>query len=516
MPNTFLSRAACGLLFIQAFLTSFASAHPTVPRCFQNYPSSPHNISVPAIQKELGHLLSKGSVIFGPSDPRWHNTTDGFQELSPPDVEIVVQPGKESDISKIVKYCNEKSIKYLALNRKHGWSSTLGGFKGMQIDMTSLSSLTIQPDNKSAIIQGGAYLGEVIDTLWDAGYVAVTGSSACPGFVGPALGGGHGRYEGLYGLASDNVIRLNMVLADGSKIQVSKSSHSDLFWGMKGAGQNFGIVTSAEAKIYPREIDTWHYHNYIWTQDKLETLFETLNIYHGNGTTPARMGVNHGIYMIDPSISKTEAVLSWTFAYAGPAEEAEKILQPFNDIEAVSHVSGDVSYPELVEIQGTGLSSPVCYHGDHPVSSALLRTWNITTQRQIYDMFNEKVALYPELANTAILLETYATKGMSDIPAHTSAYPWREELHIVLFFASLEPGSDLLEPTQQWAQETRDLWHAGEPTLPPRTYMNYGAGIETPEEMYGYEPWRLEKLRGLKSKYDPHNQFRYYNSFVKN
>jgi FAD/FMN-containing dehydrogenase len=124
--------------------------------------------------------------------------------------------------------------------------------------------------------------------------------------MGPALGGGFGRFQGLYGLVSDNFVTLNVVLGDGRSLQVSKNSYPDLFWALKGAGHNFAIVTSAELNIYPRKVDTWHYHNYAWTQDKLETIFETLNRIQGNGTTPAKLAVSFGQVSLDPSYSKTE------------------------------------------------------------------------------------------------------------------------------------------------------------------------------------------------------------------
>lgn len=71
--------------------------------------------------------------------------------------------------------------------------------------------------------------------------------------LGAALGGGHGRYEGLYGLAQDNIVHYNAVLADGTEIDVNEISHPDLFYALKGAGYNFAIVTSVVEKIYPRE-----------------------------------------------------------------------------------------------------------------------------------------------------------------------------------------------------------------------------------------------------------------------
>lgn len=124
--------------------------------------------------------------------------------------------------------------------------------------------------------------------------------------LGPGLGGGHGRYQGFYGMISDNIVKLNVVLADGSAITVSENSHSDLLWAMKGAGHNFGIVTSFELKIYPRLVDTWYYRNYVWKQDKLETLFGELNKLHSNTSHIRELAVNYGTYGVNESISSTE------------------------------------------------------------------------------------------------------------------------------------------------------------------------------------------------------------------
>jgi FAD/FMN-containing dehydrogenase len=95
-------------------------------------------------------------------------------------------------------------------------------------------------------------------------------------------------------------------LADGSEIRVNKKEHRDLFWAMKGAGHNFGIVTSAEVKIYPALHPTWHWHNYLWTQDKLETVFEELNKLQDNGSTPVLLGSTYGTISLNTTISETE------------------------------------------------------------------------------------------------------------------------------------------------------------------------------------------------------------------
>jgi hypothetical protein len=135
-----------------------------------------------------------------------------------------------------------------------------------------------------------------------------TGATKCVGVLGSSLGGGHGRYNGLYGLVTDNILHYNVVLANGTEIGVNETSHSDLLWALKGANHNSAAVTSIAKKIYSKKVDTWHIHNYTWTHDKLETIFEKLNKFHKsyNGTTPPKMGVNYGSIIMDRSISTTE------------------------------------------------------------------------------------------------------------------------------------------------------------------------------------------------------------------
>lgn len=77
-----------------------------------------------------------------------------------------------------------------------------------------------------------------------------------------------------------------------------------------------------------------------------------------------------------------------------------------------------------------------------------------------------------------------------------------------------ESESELQDFAREWARETRALWNAGQPQRRPTTYVNYAFGDESVESMYGYEPWRLRKLRTLKALYDPDNRFAYYNPIV--
>ncbi|KIA75778.1 hypothetical protein HK57_00392 [Aspergillus ustus] len=514
--NSLFSIVACGLLLLATLGTAAPTAVPQHPPPYlQGTPLTRRDLSVDQVQRELGALLSEGSLIFGPSNPAWDTATERWNSYAMPDIQIVVQVNQEEDVSTVVKYCNDNSIEFLAYARGHGFTSTLTRFRGIEINLARLNKVTIQTGGKSAVIQGGSYGDLVIGALWDAGYVAATGSSGCVGFAGVGLGGGFGRYQGQYGLVSDNFVNLNVILADGSAIQVNETgSHSDLFWAMKGAGHNFAIVTSVEVRIYPRNIETWHYHNYIWTQGQLETVFETLNRFQGVGQIPPLMGTNFGQFSVEPSTNETDPVINWTFAYAGPAEEAEELLVEFNRIDAIYSSQGDVSYPDLLVAQGTASSSSSCAPAPILGSTANLQTYNVTAQREVYELLRESTKLYPDLtANARVFYEGYSSAATQKIDPASSAYAHRDEYLVVFFTAPVVAGEEDL--VRQLSREFRALWNAGQPGRLPTAYVNHAVGDEPVEWMYGHEPWRLERLRALKAKYDPSNRFRFYNPIIR-
>jgi FAD/FMN-containing dehydrogenase len=106
----------------------------------------------------------------------------------------------------------------------------------------------------------------------------VSGTCECVGFLGPLLGGGHGFIQGYHGLAADGLIEARVILSNGSIITASNTSNTDLFWGLRGAGHNFGIVTEVTFKIYDvPDGDIWYYETFTYSADSIELVFNQLN-----------------------------------------------------------------------------------------------------------------------------------------------------------------------------------------------------------------------------------------------
>ena len=115
--------------------------------------------------------------------------------------------------------------------------------------------------------------------MWAAGKQTVTGMCECTSIVAPMLGGGHGLLQGQYGLAADQLVSARLVLANGTVVVASNTSHPDLFWALRGAGHNFGIVTEMVYKIYDVEPgkEKWTKETFLFDSASLEEVFRVSN-----------------------------------------------------------------------------------------------------------------------------------------------------------------------------------------------------------------------------------------------
>jgi hypothetical protein len=126
--------------------------------------------------------------------------------------------------------------------------------------------------------------------------------------LGPMLGGGHGFLQGQHGLLADQLIEARITLANGTALTVSQDVHSDLFWAIRGAGHNFGIVTEFKYKIYdvlPNKM--WAYETFTFTGDKLEALYLLTNKMMK--TQPPQV-VNYAVILRLPTIDAVKASLA--------------------------------------------------------------------------------------------------------------------------------------------------------------------------------------------------------------
>ena len=122
---------------------------------------------------------------------------------------------------------------------------------GLMLDMSRMRGVWVDPTTRTAHAQAGCLLGDVDRETQVHGLAAVLGFVSNTGIAGLTLGGGFGYLTRRFGWTSDNVLSMDLVTADGRVVRASERENSDLFWGLRGGGGNFGVVTSFEYKLYP-------------------------------------------------------------------------------------------------------------------------------------------------------------------------------------------------------------------------------------------------------------------------
>lgn len=201
-------------------------------------------------------------------------------------------------------YANEINKPFLAVSGGHGTTSIIDNVKnGIGILMQGLSNITIVDNGEAAIIQGGVLNGDLISYLWSHGKQTMSTGCDCVGYIAPILGGGHGWLQGRYGLAADQLLSARLILANGTAVNVCEDNNPDLFWALRGAGHNFGVVTEAKIKIYDREPeqDQWAASGFVFTQDKLEEVFTLANKWLESSDLPVEM-TQYGVIAFNPEV----------------------------------------------------------------------------------------------------------------------------------------------------------------------------------------------------------------------
>ncbi|KAI4138072.1 MAG: hypothetical protein L6R39_006979 [Caloplaca ligustica] len=474
------------------------------------------------VQQQYGPQLSKHASIYFPSSPQFANLTDRWSAFTTQgSISIVIEPATTHDVAVAVKLANKFRLPFLAVNGGHASTSSINTIQqGVSINLRNFNQVQISNDGNTALVGGGANTHEVVNGLGAHGKVTATTNGGCTGQLGPGLGGGFGRYMGYYGLILDNIIDMTVVLANGDVTHVSATSNPDLYWGMKGAGQNLGIVTEANFKIYDYPTSHWVYAEFIWANadEQLEPLFEAINKINVNSSQPKELGSLYTMFAMIPEHNKTDPVMRMQFSYAGTLQEAQPWLDSFLNLNPVSWWKNDSLLPTEIQPAATqDIDSQVCAAGTSwrlfPVG---LKEYNITANRQVYNMFKQFVTEHPEFSGGVVQFENYAQEGLRAVDPASTAYAHRDDDILVSMAPVYAPSkaSDVL--AADFANKVRAIWRAGDARGGNwSAYPNYANGDEPTEALYGYESWRLEKLRGLKAKYDPQNRFRFYNPIVR-
>jgi FAD/FMN-containing dehydrogenase len=190
-----------------------------------------------------GQLLLAGNEGYEQARKIWNGVFDRHPAL-------IARCADSTDVVKAVSFARAHGVLTAVRGGGHSISGQSSCEGGLMIDLAPMREIRIDASKKVARAQAGVLLGDLDRESQAVGLVTTLGTAADTGIAGLTLGGGLGRLQRKFGLACDNLIAADMVMADGKSLHVSERENPDLFWGIRGGGGNFGIVTKFEYRLH--------------------------------------------------------------------------------------------------------------------------------------------------------------------------------------------------------------------------------------------------------------------------
>jgi FAD/FMN-containing dehydrogenase len=203
---------------------------------------------VAAAACELDRLLPSGRVLAGHSYEQSCRIWNGAIDHRPA---LIVRPHTRNEVRIAILAARHHDLPLSVRGGGHDWAGRALRDGGLVIDLSAMKRVVIDTQTRVATLQGGATAGDVVGAAQVHDLCAATGTVGAVGMAGLTLGGGYGPLLGRYGLALDNLVGAEIVLADGRFVTATESEEPELFWALRGGGGNFGVVTSLRMRLHP-------------------------------------------------------------------------------------------------------------------------------------------------------------------------------------------------------------------------------------------------------------------------
>jgi FAD/FMN-containing dehydrogenase len=435
----------------------------------------------------------RGDLI-RPGDAQYDEARAVYNGMIDKHPALIVRCSDVADVISAVNFARERGLTLAVRGGGHNGPGLGTVDDGVVVDLSRMKGVYVDAANRTARVEGGALWADVDHATHAFGLATPSGFIASTGVGGLTLGGGIGYLARTHGLTLDNLLSVDMVLADGSVVTANEKENSDLFWAVRGGGGNFGVVTSFLFRLHP--VSTVYGGPMFWPLEETTTILpfwrdfilnapEDINGWFAVVTVPPVPPFPEQFHM--------QKMCAVVWCYTGPLDQAEERFAPIRAFRTPAiDVVGPIPFPVLQSL----------FDGLYP--KGLQWYWKADFFNELNDQAIELHAKYAErLPTMHSTMHIYPINGAAHRPGkNDTAFSFRDA-NFAEVIVGVDPDPANNDQMIQWAKE---YWMALHPHSAGGAYLNMVMDEGTEQVRAAYRD-NYTRLAQIKAKYDPSNLF---------
>lgn len=443
--------------------------------------------------QELRAVL-RGTLL-EPQDPGYENARKVYNSMINKRPRMIVRCSDVADVIASVNFARKNNLLLAIRSGGHNAGGLGTCDDGLVVDLSNIKYSRVDPELKTVVAGAGCTWGDVDHATHAFGLATPSGIISTTGVGGLTLGGGIGHLTRKWGLTIDNLLSVDIVLADGSFTTASADKNPDLFWAVRGGGGNFGVVTAFTFRLHPVDIvyagpilyELSESEEVLkWYQKLIKNAPDDLNGFFAFLTVPPGPPFPENLHL------KKMCAIIWT--YTGPPEKAEEVFKPIRNFKKPAlDLAGPLPHPML---QGMF---------DALYGPGLQWYWKADFVNELSDEAIKKhIKFAGTLPTPSSTMHLYPVNGAaSRVNKKDTAWNFRDATWSMVIIG-IDPDPANKEKISTWAKQ---YWEALHPYSAGGAYLNFimDEGEDRIKSSFGNN---YERLVGIKNKYDPSNLFR--------
>jgi hypothetical protein len=431
-------------------------------------------------ERFAGELVLPGDADYNSARAVWNGMIDRRPA-------IVARPAAAGDVATAIRFAREHELPLAVKGGGHSIPGLSTCDDGVVIDLSLMRGARVDAERRTADVNAGALLGELDDAAQAVGLVCPVGVVSHTGVAGLTLGGGMGRLQRRFGLTIDNLLSVDVVTADGRFVRASDDENPDLFWGLRGAGANFGVATSFRFRLHPMN-GTITFGSVVHPIDRAGDLAQLYGELIETGPEDLWGSFTLGLDGGRP-------VVSIGVFHCGSIDAAERDLAQLRSFD--SPIADSIAPKSYLDVQRMNDEAQAWGHRFY-MKSGFLPAF----PDELVDICVEAMSRVPDETECGIYLWSCG-RAYSAVPDEATAFSGRDA---VFWFEAEAMWEDAAqdEACRAWARTTMDQV---QPFTSAGRYVNDVA--EAGEDVVSvYGDAKYERLVALKRLWDPDNVFR--------